>query len=220
MFVPHIYYVAGHTWPRRIIRNHPLAILTTNGPDLPYATHLPAIFAPDVPEHGDMTGASLVGHLNRANPHWAALRDGMSARLIFSGPGGYVTPVLYRATPAAPTWNFVTVHVLGHLRLIENPEQTLDVVRATAFQLERDFGSGWDQRNSIGYFRRILPGVGAFRLRICAVQCMFKLSQEKSTETQAAVLDWFATSGAGAHAELADIMHELGLGSGATANEQ
>ena len=164
MFVPSHYRIEDEEWHRRIIDGHPLATLTTNGETTPWATRLPALVAPGEPESGPLAGTEIVGHLNRANPHWKALADGTHARLMFDGPGGFVTPAVYPCDPSAPTWNFAAVHICGRLRLIREPEETLEVVRWTAERLEGRFGAGWDQTSSVDYFRRIVRGVGAFRL--------------------------------------------------------
>ena len=85
MFVPSHYRIKDEDWHRRIIDGHPLATLTTNGTTVPLATRLPALVAPGEPESGPLAGTEILGHLNRANPHWKALTDGTYARLMFDG---------------------------------------------------------------------------------------------------------------------------------------
>ncbi|WP_240677896.1 FMN-binding negative transcriptional regulator [Actinacidiphila soli] len=177
--MPPIYASHDHTRLQRVVRGHPLAILVTNGPRAPYATHLPVVDSPRSRETDDPVGTTLLGHMNRANPHWASLSDEMSARLVFSGPQSYITPTLYQTTPAAPTWDFVAVHLEGTLRLLDGLEETLRVVRRTVEVFEHDFGADWDMEPSLEYFRQIAVGVGAFEFRVTAAESMFKLSQEK-----------------------------------------
>jgi len=212
MFVPSHYRIEDHTWHRRIIDGHPLATLTTNGETTPWATRLPALVAPGEPESGPLVGTEIYGHLNRANPHWKALTDGTYARLMFDGPGGFVTPAVYPGDPSAPTWNFVAVHVCGRLRLIRGLEETLEVVRWTALRLERRFGAGWDQTSSVDYFRQIVPGVGAFRLTIESVEALFKLSQEKPADVQESVIRHYEADSSGAGWPIARLMREAGMG--------
>lgn len=212
MFVPSQYRTEDGNWHRWIIDGYPLATLTTNGETTPYATRLPALVAPGEPESGPLAGTEIVGHLNRANPHWKALADGTPARLMFDGPGGFVTPAVYRQDPAAPTWNFAAVHVCGRIQLIWDVEQTLGVVRWTAERLEQRFGAGWDQASSVDYFRRILPGVGGFRLRIESVEAMFKLSQEKPADTQESVIRHYEAAENGAGRPIGRLMRKAGMG--------
>jgi transcriptional regulator len=207
-----MYQSPGEQWHRRIMREHPLATLATNGEYTPYATHVPSLLLPDTPEEHPLVGAELIGHMNRANPHWKALSDGMPARMMFDGPGGYVTPVVYETTPAAPTWNFISVHVRGRLRLVEDPEETLQIVRWTADTLEETFGEKWDSSSSVDYFRTILPGVGAFHLEIEAVDAMYKLSQEKTADVQERVIRRFEQDSVHGNRQLSQLMREFGLG--------
>ncbi|MER7577576.1 FMN-binding negative transcriptional regulator [Streptomyces sp. NPDC126514] len=210
MFVPELYRCADPTWHAKTIRGYPLATLTSNGPRTPFATHVPVIAPHEV---GDcLVGIELTGHMNRANPHWAALHDGTPARLMFDGPCGYITPTLYRTGPAAPTWDFTSVHVRGTVQLIEDRDETLDVVCRTAETFEEAFGDSWDQASSLDYFRSILPGVGAFRLRVEEVDGMYKLSQEKPRQVQERVIKRFESSNTGLHRSLAEVMRGFGLG--------
>ncbi|MFK8906302.1 FMN-binding negative transcriptional regulator [Streptomyces sp. YS-3] len=211
MFVPKIYRVDGDEWPRRIIREHALATLTTNGEPFPYATHLPALLAPDTPPDAPLAGSEVWGHMNRANPHWRALADGSPALLVFQGPGAYVTPAVYGVDPAAPTWDFVSVHVRGRLRPVRDREETLRIILATVRHLEGSLGDAWDPTSSLDYFRQILPGVGAFRLEVEEVDAMFKLSQEKDAEVRERVVDRFE-NGHGDHPRLAQLIRCHGDG--------
>ncbi|MEY9933141.1 transcriptional regulator [Catenulispora sp. GP43] len=211
MYVPALYEPATDQQIGAVLRGHPLALLLTNGLDVPHATNLPMVFRDDEP--GDVVGSTLWGHMNRANPHWRDLADGMSAKAVFSGPGTYISPVNYQIEPAAPTWDFVTVHLRGTLRVVQAGEETLAVVRRTADLLEASFGDGWDPSGSVGYFRSIVRGVGAFEFRVEAAEAMFKLSQEKSPEIQQRLIDRFATQEARIPAcGVATLMREMGLG--------
>ncbi|MFF3980602.1 FMN-binding negative transcriptional regulator [Streptomyces sp. NPDC001828] len=209
MYVPDVYRVEGDEWPRRVIAEHALATLTTNGPEFPHATHLPSLLAPGTPGDAPLVGAELLGHMNRANPHWRALAPGAPALMVFQGPGAYVTPAVYHVEPAAPTWDFVSVHVRGRLRPVQDREETLRIILATVAHLEGTVGDTWDPTPSLGYFRRILPGVGAFRLEIQAVDAMFKLSQEKDDEVRQRVVDRFE-DGDGRHRGLAELIRVHG----------
>ncbi|CAM5244548.1 hypothetical protein STENM327S_05640 [Streptomyces tendae] len=93
-----------------------------------------------------------------------------------------MSPTVYEKTPAAPTWDFTSVHAHGTLEKIEEEvpgERTLHVVTSTVLAFEKEFGADWDMTESLSYFRQILPGVGAFRFTITGANGMFKLSQEQ-----------------------------------------
>ena len=209
MYVPKPYQV-NETWSTELIRRHPLAILVTNGPEVPLATHLPTVFPPHERQLLDagepLVGRTLFGHLNRLNPHWTALQSADPSILIFHGPNTYVSPTVYQVTPAAPTWNFTSVHMRGSLRPITERDITLQIVRWTVEAFEAEFGASWDMRPSLGYFERIVAGVGAFGFEIESVDSMFKLSQDQPVEVYERVVQSFAASDSRSKEEIATLM--------------
>lgn len=196
-----------------LICGSPLALAVSNGsPDNgPFATHLPVIPDPRMTGQwsANLAGATLLGHMNRANPHWRALETGDVILLVFTGPHAYVSPTVYEVTPAAPTWDFTSVHVSGVVEKIDSVEETLGVVRATALAFEARFGAGWDQSESIGYFRKIVHAVGAFRVTVTGAEGMFKLSQEQPAEIRERVRQSFSSRECSRHRETAELMRRL-----------
>ncbi|MFD9698206.1 FMN-binding negative transcriptional regulator [Lentzea sp. NPDC059081] len=204
MYTPEEYRAPDPSWTAELVAGNPLALLCSNAGATPHATHLPAIVLGDA--DAVEPGVVLAGHLNRANPHWSALRTGDEALLVFTGPHGYVSPTVYDNDPAAPTWDFTAVHVRGVLRVVEDSRGTIDVIRATVRALESRFGCDWDMSGSHGYFNELLPGVGAFEVEVTGVQSMFKLSQEQPDELRRRVRRCFAASTAGQHRQLAELI--------------
>lgn len=188
MFVPAMYRETDPDRLLAVIKQYPLACLITAGQPLPNATHLPIIIPREAAADGtDLIGRTLLGHMNRANPHWANLRNGIQGKLIFSGPHSYVTPTLYEPGPAAPTWDFIAVHLEGTIELIDDFSKTLDVTRETVAVLEGHFGNGWQDDASLEYFRKIGSAVGAFRFTVETADGMFKLSQEKTPSVKQSI---------------------------------
>lgn len=213
MFVPGQYREPDSSWMVDLIRRNPLALMASNGSALdgPHATHLPSIPTLETLHDwsADPSGATLLGHMNRANPHWKALGTDTPVLLVFTGPHAYVSPTAYQVTPAAPTWNFTSVHVHGLVRRIESREETLAVVQATVRACEAEFGAGWEMSESVDYFRRILPAVGAFRVTVTRAEGMFKLSQEQGPEIRERVRQCFASAESSLHRETARLMSRL-----------
>ncbi len=65
---------------------------------------------------------------------------------------------------------------------------------------------------SLSYFDRIVPGVGAFRLHVESVQAMFKLSQEQPVEIRQAICRWLDEHPRCMHRRLSDAMREASEG--------
>ncbi|HEX5405296.1 MAG TPA: FMN-binding negative transcriptional regulator [Pseudonocardiaceae bacterium] len=202
MYVPADYRTPDPSWVAELVSSHPLALLCTNGDGTPHATHLPVITRPG---SAFEPGGMLVGHMNRANPHWSSLVSG-GALLVFTGPHAYVSPTVYDVTPAAPTWDFTAVHVRGTITPIVDRGETMSVITATVSAFESRLGNDWDMGPSCGYFNKIVPGVGAFRFEIDDIQAMFKLSQEQRPEVRQRVWQSFADSEVGQDRALADLI--------------
>ncbi|MBX9593921.1 MAG: FMN-binding negative transcriptional regulator, partial [Roseomonas sp.] len=104
-----------------VIRAARLAVLVSAAPDggAPEATHLPLLLDAAEGPHG-----TLYGHVAKANPQWRALASGGPARAIFAGPEAYVSPSLYASKAehgkVVPTWNYVAVHAIGPVALVED----------------------------------------------------------------------------------------------------
>lgn len=213
MFVPRRYCEPDGSWLVDLICNNPLALLATNGGAAsgPFATHLPVIPDPQMTGEwpADLSGVTLLGHMNRANPHWAVLEDGSAVLLAFTGPHAYVSPTVYEVTPSAPTWNYTAVHVRGVVKKIETLEETIGVVKSTVRAFETRFGTGWDMSTSLDYFRKIVPAVGAFQVTVSGAKGMFKLSQEQASEVRDRVRQSFEQREYGIHREMAKLMSQL-----------
>ncbi|MEW2380424.1 FMN-binding negative transcriptional regulator [Micromonospora sp. NPDC047812] len=210
MYVPEQYQAEDPSWTWELIDSHPLATLITATDGVPLASHVPTIRRP-APERADGTNPAdsqsiLLGHMNRLNPQWAAIGAGCPALLVYTGPDRYVSPTVYGVTPAAPTWNFTAVHVDGWLSPLPPGEPTLAVIRSTVEALEKRHGTGWDMTASLDYFDRLLPGVGAFELRVDRIDAMFKLSQEQAPDVRDRVAADIVTTDCGHHRELARLM--------------
>lgn len=203
MYVPPMYHVDDPGEIRALIRGNPLATLVTIVDGAPEASHVPVIVDPGDPGSGPLR---LCGHMNRMNPQWETVASGCPALLVFTGPHGYVSPVVYGFTPAAPTWNFTAVHASGPVSAVSPGPPTMAVITSTVEALERGFGAGWDMRESLGYFRELAPGVGAFAMRVERLQAIKKLSQEQDPHTRELVADSFARQGGERQRALAALM--------------
>jgi transcriptional regulator len=197
-----------------IVHDNPFALLVTNGALTPFATHLPALIEPEpanlAAAERSLVGTTVLGHLNRSNPHWERLRAGGSSTLIFQGPNAYVSPTIYQKTPAAPTWNFMVVHLRGEVTPLTTTDEALEVVRRTVRHLEHVHSGSWDMTGSQDYFGQLIPGVGAWRMHVTSVEGMVKLSQEQPSEVRQRVVTAFSSSPAEPHRVLAPLIASHG----------
>ena len=179
-----------------LVRAHPFALVVSTATDasgpVPEATHVPVVPAPGADLSAGLAGVTLWGHMARGQPQWRGFVDGARVLVVFTGADGYVSPTTYGTTPAAPTWNYAAVHAVGRVRLVEEPEAALEVITTTVSALEDGRPQPWDMTGSLGYFRRILPGIRAFAVEVESARAVFKMSQDKPAELRARVRAEFA----------------------------
>ncbi|GAB3468569.1 FMN-binding negative transcriptional regulator [Actinophytocola sediminis] len=167
-----------------LVRANPFALVVSAPPGgPPVASHLPVILAEG--EHDRLRGATLFGHLARANPQWQSF--GQELLLVFSGPHGYVSPTAYGYTPAVPTWNYAAVHVTGTVDLLTDRAATLDVVENTVRALEAPRTPSWNLTSSREKFESLIDGIVAFQVNVHSVHSNFKLSQDMPPDVRARV---------------------------------
>lgn len=202
MFVPRNFKSLRPGYAAELMSEHGWALLVTVADGLPRASHLPFVYEPAV--DGEENGV-LLGHMNRANPQWRDLREG-AALVVFEGPSAYVSPTIYNTTPAAPSFNYTAVHAYGTAELIEDREETLELLRRTVEAFERGRDPVWDIEPSMDFARKIVGGVVAFRIPIERLDAAAKLSQNKSPELHDRVVDAFAASDRAPERALAEHM--------------
>ncbi|GAA1294296.1 FMN-binding negative transcriptional regulator [Pseudonocardia aurantiaca] len=126
MYVP-THFAADDAAVRALLARPQAADLVTMTEDGMVATFLPFVFDPDEGEHG-----VLRGHVARNNDQWSRPAHGESL-VIVHGPDAYVTPNWYASKAehgrVVPTWNYVTAHVYGELRVHDDPAWLAALVR-------------------------------------------------------------------------------------------
>ena len=164
-------YQAIETWP--------LALLVTAGLE---ATHLPMWREGDV----------LTGHIAKPNPHWQQTVDGAAALAVFTGPSAYISPGFYPSKAehgrVVPTWNYVAVHVHGHIAWLHDEAEKERIVRALTDRFEAMEAKPWSIDDApAAYTKAMLGGIVGVRLIIERVEAQFKLSQNRAEDDRNSV---------------------------------
>ncbi|GAA5121224.1 FMN-binding negative transcriptional regulator [Pseudonocardia adelaidensis] len=163
---------------RELLSRPQAADLVTMTEDGLAATFLPFVHRPDEGEHG-----VLRGHLARNNDQWSRPAVG-EALVIVHGPDAYITPNWYPSKAehgrVVPTWNYVTAHVYGQLRVHDDPAWLADLVRELTDLHEAGEASPWavddaPEKFVAGQLRAIV-GV---ELVISRIEAKVKMSQNR-----------------------------------------
>jgi transcriptional regulator len=176
----------------------------------PVASLIPVLWDRDSGEHG-----RLLGHLALANPQWKSVIAGTTALAIVHGPQAYISPSWYPSTArhgrTVPTWNYVTVHFTGPLVVHRDPEWLRDVVTRLTEQHEKPRPAPWSVADApADYISGQLRGIVGVELVIETVQAKHKLSQNRSAEDQAAVIEALHGEPGSGPAAVASLMSGLG----------
>ena len=156
---------------------HPFATLVTYEGGIA-VSHLPLLV--------DAEQGLLRGHVARANPQLGHLAAGAEAVAVFHGPHGYVSPSVYLEQPSVPTWNYVVVHARGRARLVDEAA----LCRILDDQVARFDSTGWRFDPPEEYRRRMVDAIAGFEIPIAVLEGKWKMSQNKSAEDRARVVEW------------------------------
>lgn len=126
----------------------------------------------------DDSEATLIGHMNRANPHATALTAGDPVVAICAGPHAYVSPRWYVDKPTVPTWNYVMAVVRGTIEPIDDDIGQLAVLRKSVDQMESAWNDPWTIDDAPdGRVEQLLPRTRSFRIHVESIEGVTKLSQ-------------------------------------------
>jgi transcriptional regulator len=163
---------------RELLSRPQAADLVTMTEDGLVATFLPFVYDPDEGEHG-----VLRGHLARNNDQWKRPAVG-EALVIVHGPDAYITPNWYASKAehgrVVPTWNYVTAHVHGELRVHDDPVWLDGLVRELTDLHEAREPAAWSVDDAPAKFvagqLRAIVGV---EVVISRIEAKVKMSQNR-----------------------------------------
>lgn len=189
--------VEGRAEAIELLRAAPFVQLVSGAGGELAATGLPMLV--------DETGATLVGHLARANRQWRDL-DGAQVLVIAPLSDGYVSPDWYRSKvetggKAVPTWNYEVVHVHGRAQVHDDAgwlRQVVDRLSDHHEALRSDTGERWSVADAPpDYIDQMLRAIVGVSVTIDRIQAKAKLSSNRSIADQRGVADGLAgTEGA------------------------
>ena len=157
------------------MESHPLALITgTDAAGVICATHVPLLC-----EERDGK-IYLQGHVMRETDHFRAFECNPNVLAVFSGPNAYVSAAWYTHPHGGSTWNYMTVHVRGSLRFMDD-DAFQDFMRRLSLKFE-----GGDQSSPTvfdnlpqAYKDSLMPAIAGFEICAERIEHTFKLSQNR-----------------------------------------
>lgn len=153
------------------------ATLVCNGHQIPQATHLPFVV-----EQSE-TSILLTSHLAKANPQWKQFAN-QEALVIFAEPHAYISPTHYDKKQNVPTWNYVAVHAIGSVKIIDEKAALIELMEKSIEHFEARYKTQWHQLSD-RYKSNLLAEVVGLEILVTDLEFKEKLSQNKrQTEQQ------------------------------------
>ncbi len=183
MYIPRRYEEKDREKIYSFIRENGFAILVSIRDGLPIATHIPLLLEKD-----EAGRELLMGHIAIGNEQKYSLADGTKVLAIFPGPHAYISPRWY-TRPNVPTWNYISVHVYGTVKIVEGEE-----LRAALSRLVDQYESGSPQPLRMGdipekMLEDNIRGIIGFQISIDDIQAAYKLSQNRDEQSYHQVID-------------------------------
>lgn len=187
----------------RIIREHSLGTLVTQGFDGLDADHLPFEFDPEVGEHG-----LLSAHVARTNPVWQRSPTGSPVMVIFRGAQAYISPSWYPSKQEThrqvPTWNYEVVHAHGVMTVHDDERFARRIVARLTRRHEATEPKPWKMGDSAPEFiDSMLRNIVGIEITITSLVGKSKLSQNREARDLVGAADTLLARG---HSELAELM--------------
>lgn len=157
-----------------IIKNS-FAVLITHHQQKTFATHIP------VELETLATGEKVLhGHISRGNPQWRSFENSDEVLVIFSGAHSYVSSSWYNHLNV-PTWNYIAVHVSGHLRML-NEEELFASLKKLVDKYEVISKNPVTVEGMEDYMRNQIKGIVGFEMKIEKMEGKWKMSQNRDEE--------------------------------------
>jgi transcriptional regulator len=164
---------------KEFIAKYPFAFVTgSNSDHKPVATQLPVFIE-------ETNGRKILrGHLMKNTDHHKAFMQNQNVLVVFTGHHIYVSGTWYSNPYTPSTWNYMSVHVQGVIRFLDDTA-LVDALRMTTLHFENynpQSTTIYDNLPS-DYTQRLMKAIVAFEIEVKSLDTVFKLSQDRDAES-------------------------------------
>jgi len=127
---------------------------------------------------------------------------------IFSGPHTYISSSWYDHENV-PTWNYIAVHVMGKVRIVEEAA-LLESLKQLTDKYEKASACPVSvEKMSADLLRKNIPAIVGFEIVIEKMEASYKLSQNRDEENQRRIISHLEQRGDADSMKIALAMLEL-----------
>ena len=176
MWVPKYFEVTDVDLITEFIKSVGLATIISQDDKYPFATHTPIEI-----ETNDKGKQVLRGHIAKVNPQSKLLENNPSALVIFHSPTQHYISSSWYQDPNAPTYNYMSVHIYGSVKILNN-EQVYQSVKRLTDRYESKSENPVSLDTLPKKIQAMLKGVTGFEVSIDKIEAQFKLSQNRNQQ--------------------------------------
>lgn len=161
------------------IAKYPFAMLTgCDTENKPVATQLPVFIE-------EANGRKILrGHIMKNTDHHKAFINNHNVLAVFTGHHTYVSGTWYSNPYTPSTWNYMSVHVKGVIRFLDD-DGLIDALRMTTLHFEnynRESTTIYENLPT-DYTHRLMKAIVAFEIEVKEMDTVFKLSQDRDAKS-------------------------------------
>ena len=160
---------------KQFIDEHPFAFLAgCDEENRPIATQVPVFIEQ---EEGRQI---LRGHMMKNTDHHLSFLHNPNVLAVFTGHHTYVSATWYSNPHQASTWNYMSVHVKGIIRFLDD-QALADVLKKTTMHFENYNKESTTVFDNLAdeYKYKLMKAIVAFEVEIKEMNHVFKLSQDR-----------------------------------------
>ena len=201
MYIPPGFLETDRTRLHDFMELHSFATLISSHDGEPVASDLPLLLDREAGPQG-----RLIGHMARANSHWQTAAN-QRALAIYHGPHAYVSPGWIEAQNVVPTWNYVTVHAYGTLRLIEDRDRLRGILQRTVTRYEANREQPWSMASpDADFIEKLLAAIVGFEIDVDRLEGKWKLNQNHPLERREQIMRGLRETGRHDELQIAELM--------------
>lgn len=174
------------------IHQHPFAFITgCDENNKPVATQVP-VFIEE--RNGKLY---LTGHIMKQTDHHKAFEKNPNVLCVFTGSHTYVSAAWYSNPHQASTWNYMSVHVKGKLKFLDEQE-LITILKNTTLHFENENPDSPTVFHNLpeDYRNRLMKAIIAFEVEVAEIDNVFKLSQNRDKESYHHIIEKLETQNA------------------------
>ena len=166
------------------MKDNPFVTICSFGKDgFPVATQVPIIIEE---RNGKLF---FLAHTMRKQEHTNAFEENSKVLVVFLGSNAYISAKNYENQATASTWNYKSVHCKGILKIVEE-EKLVEILTKLTHRFEKDVNSpALVEKMDPAYVNQHIKAIVGFEIEVIDLKHVFKLSQNKNSETQQKIVE-------------------------------